>query len=409
MKVLHTSDWHLGKSLFGEKRYDEHEKFLDWLIGIINDEKIDLLIVSGDVFDTVTPSNRATELYYSFLYRTKNTSCRNVIITGGNHDSPSFLAAPMELLKHLDIHVVPDISNEDSEIIEIRNGYSKPELIVCAVPYLKDRDVRISNPGESSGDKESNLLEGIRCHYSAIHEKARVLKEKHKVPVISTGHLFTKNGITIKDDGVRNLYIGSLAAVDGSIFPDFIDYAALGHLHVPQTVKGKENIRYSGSPIPMGFNEIHQQKKVIVAEFGDSLKSIKEISVPLFRKLISVKGDREEIFRQIEEIKNAGDNELDVWVELLAKGFESTASLYDAAREIGENKKFKILKMSNIDERVTVISPLEESETLELLEPVDVFDRLLQEKNVGEDHRDGLKSAFEALVGEIEHEDKNKE
>ena len=101
MKILHTSDWHLGKTLFGEKRYDEHEKFLTWLIGVLKDENIDLIIIAGDIFDTTTPSNRAQELYYSFLCNTKTTSCRHVVIIGGNHDSPSFLSAPQELLKHL--------------------------------------------------------------------------------------------------------------------------------------------------------------------------------------------------------------------------------------------------------------------------------------------------------------------
>lgn len=409
MKILHTSDWHLGKTLFGEKRYNEHEKFLTWLIGVLKDENIDLIIIAGDIFDTTTPSNRAQELYYSFLCNTKTTSCRHVVIIGGNHDSPSFLSAPQELLKHLNIHVVSDISDRENEIIEIKNNEGKQELIVCAVPYLKDRDVRLSVPGESGPDKEANLLDGIRSHYEEIHAKAKDLKEKYNVPLISTGHLFTKNGKVEKDDGVRELYIGSLARVDGTIFPDFVDYTALGHLHVPQTVGERDNVRYSGSPIPMGFNEGYQNKKVIIVDIRDFSTTITEKTVPVFRKLVSLKGNEKEVLEKFESIKEDTAEELEVWVELIGKGFETTAKIMEIAGKIEESGHGKVLKIENADKRMKVISPLEEFEALEELGPVDVFERLMEIKEVSEDNKKELKGAFEALIYEIQNEDKNKE
>ena len=96
MKILHTSDWHLGRSLYGKKRYDEFSEFLDWLGKTIEEECIDLLLVAGDIFDTSTPSNRAQKLYYRFLCRVAGSCCRHIVVIAGNHDSPSFLNAPKE-------------------------------------------------------------------------------------------------------------------------------------------------------------------------------------------------------------------------------------------------------------------------------------------------------------------------
>ncbi|MCK5806384.1 MAG: exonuclease subunit SbcD, partial [Lentisphaeria bacterium] len=138
MRVLHTSDWHLGRSLYGRKRYEEFEEFLAWLAEAIQTEQVDALLVAGDIFDTSAPSNRAQELYYRFLCQVGATPCRHVVIIGGNHDSPSFLDAPGELLKALSVHVIGGAAaSEDDEVIVLRNREDTPELIVCAVPYLR--------------------------------------------------------------------------------------------------------------------------------------------------------------------------------------------------------------------------------------------------------------------------------
>ena len=145
MKILHTSDWHIGRTLYGRKRYEEFEVFLTWLAETIQDNAIDALLVAGDVFDTSAPSNRAQELYYRFLCRMAASSCRHVVVVAGNHDSPSFLNAPKELLKALDVHVVgSSTESPEDEVLVLRNEQDAPELIVCAVPYLRDRDIRVA-------------------------------------------------------------------------------------------------------------------------------------------------------------------------------------------------------------------------------------------------------------------------
>ena len=160
MRVLHTSDWHLGRSLFGQKRYEEFSAFLDWLARTLQEKEVDVLVVSGDIFDSGTPSNRAQRLYYDFLRQVYLSSCRHVVITAGNHDSPSMLGASREILQVLDVHVVGNLPEDPAEEIKVlRDAQGKVALIVCAVPFLRDADMRLVEEGESSGDKESKMQE----------------------------------------------------------------------------------------------------------------------------------------------------------------------------------------------------------------------------------------------------------
>ena len=270
MKILHTSDWHLGRTLYGRRRYEEFEAFLIWLVETIQQNQIDALLVAGDIFDTSAPSHRAQELYYRFLCRMAASCCRHVVVVAGNHDSPSFLNAPKELLRALDVYVVGNASeNLEDEVLVLTAKHGAPELIVCAVPYLRDRDIRVAEAGESIEDKERKLIEGIRSHYADVASLAELKRTElgTEIPIVAMGHLFTAGGQTIDGDGVRELYVGSLAHVTAGIFPENLNYVALGHLHVPQKVNGSEVIRYSGSPLPMGFGEATQQKSVVIVDF----------------------------------------------------------------------------------------------------------------------------------------------
>jgi len=307
MKFLHTSDWHLGRSLYGRKRYAEFAAFLDWLIQTIEDEKVDALLVAGDVFDTSTPSNRAQELYYRFLCRVAASCCRHVVVVAGNHDSPSFLNAPKELLRALNVYVVGSMTDDPAdELIVLKNNPQISQMdadkktkqnnlgesaqsadnvdaIICAVPYLRDKDIRTVEPGETIDDKNRKLVEGLKAHYEAVVELAETkrnhLRESAQsadkyIPIIAMGHLFTAGGKTVDGDGVRELYVGSLAHVGEEVFPSSIDYLALGHLHVPQAVGSAEHIRYCGSPIPMGYGEATQEKKVVLIEFSPQISQM---------------------------------------------------------------------------------------------------------------------------------------
>lgn len=275
LKILHTSDWHLGRRLYGRLRYEEFESFLNWLYGTITAQQVDVLIVAGDIFDTMTPSNKAQALYYEFLGKVSKSCCQHVIIVAGNHDSPTFLDAPSNILKFLNVHVIGTAcDNLDDEVLVLTDQDDAPHCIIAAVPYLRDRDVRSSSAGESADSKDANVIKGICAHYDTVANIAKAKQvelikvHKRHIPIIATGHLFAAGGKTTDDDGVRELYVGSLGKISADMFDEGFDYVALGHLHVPQRVGGRDSIRYSGSPIAMGFGEAKQQKQVLLIQFG---------------------------------------------------------------------------------------------------------------------------------------------
>ncbi len=286
LTILHTSDWHLGRRLYGRMRYDEFEAFLSWLQDAISAQKVDVLIVAGDIFDTMTPSNRAQALYYEFLGKVSKSCCQHIVIVAGNHDSPTFLDAPSNVLKFLNVHVIGTACEDlNDEVLVLDDADGTPHCIIAAVPYLRDRDVRSSSAGESADSKDANVIKGIRAHYDEVASIAKAkqakLVEVHQrhIPIIATGHLFAAGGTTTEDDGVRELYVGSLGKISADMFDEGFDYVALGHLHVPQRVGGRESIRYSGSPIAMGFGEAKQQKQVLLVQFGAVERSLSESTI----------------------------------------------------------------------------------------------------------------------------------
>ena len=405
MKLLHTSDWHLGRTLYGRKRYAEFENFLDWLSETIEDEEIDVLIVAGDIFDTNTPSNRAQSLYYRFLHRVAASRCRHVVVVAGNHDSPTFLDAPKALLEALNVHVVGTASDDPrNEVLTLHDASGRPEMIVCAVPYLRDRDLRSVEAGESMEDKDRKLVEGIRAHYAAVAEIAEKRRKEAggNLPVVATGHLFAAGGKSLEGDGVRELYVGSLAHIDASIFPKTFDYVALGHLHVPQKVGGREHLRYSGSPIPMGFGEAGQEKSLCLVTFAEKDPKVELLPVPLFQRLERVSGDLQHITVRIEALV---EEEADCWLEVLYDGEEIIEDLRTELERLTEGSAVEILRIRNNRIVARVLGEMAEGERLDDLDSREVFVRCLDRHDVSEAERPELLSLYGEILTALDEED----
>lgn len=405
MRILHTSDWHIGRTLYGKKRYEEFEAFLNWLSDVIQQNKIDVLLVAGDVFDTSTPSNRAQELYYRFLCRVVASSCRHVVIVAGNHDSPSFLNAPKELLKALNIYVIGSTTESlEEQVLVLKDDQNNPELIVCAVPYLRDRDIRVAEAGESIEDKERKLIEGIRNHYAAVADLAEQRRKEigANIPIIGMGHLFTAGGQTVDGDGVRELYIGSLAHVKAEIFPSCFNYLALGHLHVPQKVNNNEFMRYSGSPLPMGFGESKQQKSICQVEFTTTDASVKLIKVPVFQKLEQVRGDWKEIKERILELSAINSN---AWLEVIYEGDEVISDLRERMESFISDTEIEILRIKNNKIADRMLRQMNEEETLEELNVYEVFQRCLDAHNIPEEQRPELTNVYQEILLSLYEDD----
>lgn len=412
MRILHTSDWHLGRSLYGRKRYEEFSAFLDWLVQTIEDEKIDALLIAGDVFDTSTPSNRAQELYYRFLCRVSESCCRHVVVVAGNHDSPSFLNAPKELLRTLHVHVIGSMTEAMADELLVLYQGDKPEAIVCAVPYLRDKDIRTAEPGESIDDKNAKLVEGLKKHYADIctlaeKKRGECIDAGHDIiPIIAMGHLFTAGGTTVDGDGVRELYVGSLVHIEQDVFPSTIDYFALGHLHVSQAVGNAGHIRYCGSPIPMGYGEAAREKKVILIEFNGITPDIRELPVPSFQQLLRIVGSWEEICAKVEELKT---EESSAWLEIEYTGSEVIGNLRDLLDEILADSAMEIRRIKNRQVMDRVIGMAVESETLDDLDEIDVFTRCLDAFEVPDADREELMASYREIIKSGQEEDVNAE
>lgn len=405
MKILHTSDWHLGATLYGYKRYEEFEAFLKWLTEVIQDEGIDVFLVAGDIFDTSTPSNRALGIYYQFLNRVTSIPNLHVIITAGNHDSPSLLNAPQELLKQLRIHVFGSIpNNPEDEIIVIRNDTGEPTLIVCAVPYLRDRDIRLSEPGESIEEKTRKLENGVHEHYRQITSIARAKRDAlgKSIPIIAMGHLFVTGGKTINEDGVRELYVGNLARIRAEDLCEGADYLALGHLHVPQTVGGNDAIRYSGSPLALGFGDAGQDKQVVIIEVGSGDTIIRTHQVPKFRDIRTLKGD---ICTIEQEILSLRDLDHRVWIEVIFSGTIPGSTVHTHLNEITTGTNIEIIRALPQNTNNPMSCLREECESLEDLSVTEVFRRCMVAGDVPEELQEELSNSFSEILHEMSEED----
>lgn len=409
MRLLHTSDWHLGRSLETFKRYDEFESFLGWLTQTIIDRQVDVLVVAGDIFDNTAPPNRAQEVYYRFLAGLTGSCCHNVIVVAGNHDSPSFLDAPKEILKALNVHVIGTASEkpEDEVIVVRQKSGGFPVAVVCAVPYLRDRDIRSVEAGETIEQKGTKLLQGMREHYARVCAVAENLrKDNGGIPVIATGHLFTQGGQVSEDDGVRELYVGTLAHAPSEIFPATIDYLALGHLHVAQKVAGKDHLRYCGSPIAMGFGEAGQQKKVLMAEFSGRTPAVEEIAVPCVRPMQRIAGNFEQIRSQLKALVKENSN---AWVEVDYTGEEIRPDLQDEVYRLVEGTSIDVVRVKNQKLVSGLIEGIGSGIEIDTLDEKRVFQKFLETNGVAGEQWQELQAAYSEILNLIAEEDGNRE
>ncbi|AGF79888.1 Exodeoxyribonuclease I subunit D [Desulfocapsa sulfexigens DSM 10523] len=404
MILLHTSDWHLGHKLYGRQRHQEQSEFLDWLLECIEEQEVDALIVAGDIFDSQSPSNQSLEMYYRFLSRAANSCCRHIIIIGGNHDSPTLLDAPRELLHFLNIHVIGRApENIEEALLMLNDAEGSPELIVLAVPYLRDKDIRLSEAGESIEDKQDKMLHGIREYYLRLFELAKNKQQEldNKVPLIATGHLFCQGGKTRQGDGVRELYVGSLVQVGLDTFPHDIDYLALGHLHLPQRVAKQTNRRYSGAPLAMSFTEADEEKAVLLID-TDMQFDVRELAVPSFQAIASISGTLESI---LEEIQTLSQREEDILLEINYQGQSLIDDLQEQIHAAVTNTKLHVLRISNKRIYDHIRQQHSEIKTLEELTPYQVFQQCLDLSGIPDEQRPEMELGFAAALDALQNEE----
>jgi exonuclease SbcD len=393
VRILHTSDWHLGHNFYNQDRKKEHEQFLAWLLSCLSDNQIDTLIVAGDIFDSAAPPNYALELYYRFIKGLAQTPCKQTIIIGGNHDSAANLQAPKDLLKLFNVHIVGSISRhslrDDIIVLNNANAPDKPAGIVCAVPFLRERDIRTAISGESYADKSASYQTGIACYYKELLAEAQSLVGElgyspASLPIITTGHLFTSGSEV--SEGVREIAVGSLDGISASVFPGGFDYVALGHLHKAQLVAGKESRRYSGSPLPLSFGEAKFPKQVVIADFhGGNSPEVRTVAVPLFQAIDSVKGSWQDIESYFSTVSN---REEAIWLEIVLECDDWGEEVQGRIAALALNTSVQVLAIKRKNRNLLSMQNDEGAlPTLAELLPGQVFAELLGQADINDDER----------------------
>ncbi|WP_010441140.1 exonuclease subunit SbcD [Vibrio cyclitrophicus] len=407
MKILHTSDWHLGQNFYNKSRKNEHERFLQWLLEQVTDHDIDAIIVAGDIFDTSTPPSYAREMYNKFVVDSNKIGCQLVLL-GGNHDSVSVLKETQQLLKYMGADVIPN-TNEDhaTQVVELKGKSGEVEALVCAIPFIRPRDVLTSQAGVSGVERQKQLGDAIKQHYKDVYdaavEKRDTFANRDTMPIIATGHL-TAMGVK-QSDSVRDIYVGNLDGFAADGFPN-ADYIALGHIHRPQVVAKREHIRYCGSPIPLSFDELKSQKQVCVVEFVEGERTISQLSVPTFQLLAEIKGDLSGIESQLNQYIGLEEGQ-SVWLSIEVRAQDYLSDLQERMRALTEDLNVEVLQLRRARERRNQSLEQESAETLAELTPIDVFEKRIAleefESDTEKARLERMTVKFKQVIVEVSH------
>lgn len=397
MKILHTSDWHIGKQLHQYDLSEDLELFFDWLIDYIRKKDIDVLLVSGDIFDQANPSQAAFRQYYNLLRRLIPLDVK-VIITGGNHDSAAALNAPSELLKSFDISVIGGATEHEELFIEINQKHQN--VVVAAVPFLRDRDIRKSAAGENYRTKIEQIKEGLRNYFAEIN--THYLQNHSNTFFIVMGHLFVQGSQL--SDSERDIQIGNQAGVEVEMFGNIPHYVALGHIHKPQTVSKSQNIYYCGSPIPLSFSEKEDCKQVnVISIENNQLKAIEIVPIPSFRKLKYFEGNLMEVKQEVTSYQ--AETPLESLAEIMViEEQESLGIHYEFENFINSNPNpgLHILKAQLRFKNQLKGSSAAFSPTTDVanVTPIEMFEKRL-EMEMNLENKEELINAFREILEEL--------
>lgn len=396
MRILHTADWHLGKRLQGVSMHEVQSKFCDWIVNSVEENDVDVVLVSGDVFDQANPPTEARSLYFDTLSRLSQTGAQ-VVLTAGNHDSPSMLMAPKELLSCLRIHVVGTWSDDsDPPLIPLtrRGAPGIPMAVVAAVPFIRDHELERLAPDSSELQRQAAVVEGVR---EIFQRAAEFAEEKYPdLPALAMGHLFATGVST--SDGEREIQVGNLGSVPASAFPERFCYVALGHIHKPQSA-GEEHILYSGSPYPLSFSERNDTKRVLILNLEKDDLSIESLVVPPQLSLKRISGSTLHLKNQLEEAKAYCIHPTYLEVIWTPEHYDAVnhSELEDHIRGL-ESETFVVAHFKVRPEKTMVEMPDSlKVASLEELQPKEVFGTYLNRSSLDPDQAALLNEAFDDL------------
>ena len=320
MKILHTSDWHLGQTLHQYERSYEHARFLDWLLDQLEAEQVDALLIAGDIFDNTNPSAASQQQLYRFLQQARiRVPHLAIVMTAGNHDSPGRIEAPGPLLSLLDASAIGAVGRPlepdadagaeaaadrlDRLLVPLKDRAGQIAAWCIAMPFLRPADLpRIEGEAAGQGDP---YLAGMAQLYRQAWQRVQSKRSPDQA-VIAMGHCHMTGG-QVSEESERRLVIGGAEALPAALFDPGIAYVALGHLHLAQRVGGNETRRYCGSPLPLSFSELDYPHQVLLVELaGAAVASVRELRIPRAVELLRVPkrpAALEQVLAQLEALE----------------------------------------------------------------------------------------------------------
>jgi exonuclease SbcD len=407
MRLLHTSDWHLGQSLHNFERHYEHQRFLDWLLDTVVAEQADALLIAGDVFDNANPSSSSQKQLYRFLQQARERAPHlNLIVIAGNHDSPGRLEAPGPLLEAHGTRVIGAVQRKadgeidaESLVLPLTGRSGAVEAWCLAVPFLRPGDVPRVVAADDGADP---YLAGIALLYKQALELA-LSKRQDGQAILAMGHCHMVDG-QMSNDSERRIVIGGTEMLPAGIFDPAIVYAALGHLHLAQAVGKQQHIRYCGSPIPLSFAEVGYQHQILRIDIdGAAVREITPLTVPRAVELLRIPAKPAPMAQVLEELAALEMAEappdqqpfLEVRVRLDAPepGLRSRieAALDGKPVRLAKIETSSAARASSIDNDVMTLDQLEK------LKPDDIFKQLYQQR-FGNDAPADTLTAFAELM-----------
>ena len=405
MRILHTSDWHLGQNFMNHSREREHAVLIDWVLEQVEAHAVDAVLIAGDIFDTGTPPSYARALYYRLIAQLHQRKVA-LLLLGGNHDSVSVLSESLPLLHHLNTTVIAATGDAAQHVITLPvRGSTQPGCIVCALPFIRPRDVLTSQAGQSAEDKQRNLQSAIQDTYAQVFAAAQALQAQlqaahgTRVPIVATGHLTTVGASS--NESVREIYVGALEAFPTSAFPP-ADYIALGHIHKPQKVGGLEHIRYCGSPIALGFDEAKQTKEVLLVDLNaHGLQALTPLATPVCQILASLTGNLASLPVQLQALAAQSSAEHPAWLEVTVQEDDYLPDVAARIDAMAQGLPLQVLRVKR--QRGTAMPQLftEHGESLEALTPSDVFARRLAQETVSADVHQALHHRYQEVLASV--------
>ena len=380
MRLLHTSDWHLGQTLHGQEREHEHASFLHWLLEQLKQQQVDVLLVAGDIFDSANPPLRAQELLYRFIVDASHAlPALQIILIAGNHDSGARIELPAPLLQALRTHAVGRIHWLDDGELDCRAlliPLGPPDGAVqgwcLALPFLRASEIT-----GSGRDGNADYLAAVAGVHQRLLDAARQQRQPGQA-LIAVSHAHMAGG-SISADSERNLVIGQAEALPASLFPEDIAYVALGHLHRPQQIAGQSRIRYSGSPLPLSFSEVNYPHQVVLADFdGEQLSQLQSLPVPRSVDLLRIgPASLESCLQQLKALP-ASDSAPAPWLEVRVQLQQPQPDLRQQIEQALEGRHARLVRISaEYMQADNLQSPLQ---PLEQLQPIELFTHIWQQK-----------------------------